>query len=47
MPVLGYLFNKVAGLKACKVIKRDSNTVNIAKFLIPIFKKTCELLLLP
>ena len=38
---VGVSFNKIAGLKACNFLKRDSNTdvfaVNIAKFLRTAF----------
>ena len=32
-PVLESFINKAAGLKDCNFIKKDSNTVNIGKFL--------------
>ena len=52
MPVLESLFNNIAGLQACNVIKKRIQhrcfPVHIAKFLITtISKNICERLLLP
>ena len=49
--MLEFLFNKIAGLKACNFIKKRLQhrlfPVNIAKFLrTAILKSICELLLL-
>ena len=51
-PVLEFLFSKVAGLKVCNFIKKDSNTkhrrfpVKFTRLRIPVLKKICEQLFL-